>query len=306
MLVIFMMYELVGFVRKDNRQYEKWFEKKLKILRKAFVRVKVEHVDNDVIILIPKYKKYNRIVSKLISSQINKYVGKFKIKELVFEQELDFIKKKINIQQFSNGKLIMKNSLIKIFGYMFKINKKNINLEDVYVLVNEYNKENIYIINELIESFKTVNIITENIRRFKRLENQLFDSGVLITVSNNKRKSLRNATYIINIDFDKNKIMLYNIKSNSTIINLTDENIELKSNFNGVLINNIELQIDKDKDCFINEFYGNINKKIFIEMLIKKNNRNLEYIKKISQEYSAKISELIGIRGKLENNEFLL
>ncbi len=301
-----MMYELVGFVRKDNRQYEKWFEKKLKILRKAFVRVKVEHVDNDVIILIPKYKKYNRIVSKLISSQINKYVGKFKIKELVFEQELDFIKKKINIQQFSNGKLIMKNSLIKIFGYMFKINKKNINLEDVYVLVNEYNKENIYIINELIESFKTVNIITENIRRFKRLENQLFDSGVLITVSNNKRKSLRNATYIINIDFDKNKIMLYNIKSNSTIINLTDENIELKSNFNGVLINNIELQIDKDKDCFINEFYGNINKKIFIEMLIKKNNRNLEYIKKISQEYSAKISELIGIRGKLENNEFLL
>ena len=301
-----MMYELVGFVRKDNRQYEKWFEKKLKILRKAFVRVKVEHVDNDVIILIPKYKKYNRIVSKLISSQINKYVGKFKIKELVFEQELEFIKKKINIQQFLNGKLIMKNSLIKIFSYMFNINKKNINLEDVYVLVNEYNKENMYIINELIESFKTVNIITENIRRFKRLENQLFDLGVLITVSNNKRKSLRNATYIINIDFDKNKIMLYNIKSNSTIINLTDENIELKSNFNGVLINNIELQIDKDKDCFINEFYGNINKKIFIETRIKKNNRNLEYIKKISQEYSVKISELIGIRGKLENNEFLL
>ena len=64
------------------------------------------------------------------------------------------------------------------------------------------------------------------------------------------------------VDFDKNKIMLYNIKSNSTIINLTDENIELKSNFNGVLINNIELQIDTDKDCFINEFYGNINKKI--------------------------------------------
>ena len=100
--------------------------------------------------------------------------------------------------------------------------------------------------------------------------------------------------------------MLYNIKSNSIIINLTDENIELKSNFNGVLINNIELQIDKDKDCFINEFYGNINKKIFIETRIKKNNRNLEYIKKISQEYSVKISELIGIRGKLENNEFLL
>ena len=138
------------------------------------------------------------------------------------------------------------------------------------------------------------------------MENYWYSKGVLITVSNNRRKSLRNAKYIINIDFDKNKILMYNINSNSIIINLIDEFISIKSNFNGVLINNIELKIDSNKECFINEFYGNINKKIFLETIIKKNDKKLEYINEINQEYNVKISGLIGVRGILENNEFLV
>ena len=99
---------------------------------------------------------------------------------------------------------------------------------------------------------------------------------------------------------------MYNINSNSIIINLSYEDIKPKSNFNGVLINNIELKIDKNKEDFINEFYGNINKKIFLETIIKKNIKELDYIKKINYNYNVKISELIGTRGRLENNEFLV
>lgn len=306
MLVIFMLEKIIGYVRKDNRQYESTKEKIYKVIRKIFLKVKAEYIDNDVVLLIPNYKSYSGLILGIISKQIRSKIDRIEVNELVFEENLDLVKNKFNMYCKSNGKIIMKKSLIKIFEYIFRLNNVNINLENVYILVNEYNKQNTYIINELIEKFKTVNIITENIKRYKRMENYWYSKGVLITVSNNRRKSLRNAKYIINIDFDKNKILMYNINSNSIIINLIDEFISIKSNFNGVLINNIELKIDSNKECFINEFYGNINKKIFLETIIKKNDKRLEYINEINQEYNVKISGLIGVRGIIENNEFLV
>ncbi len=299
------MFDRIGFVRKDNRKYEKIYEKIGRIIRKVLLKVKVEYIENDIVFLIPNYKQYGKFLLKVISKQIKRNVKRANVAELIFEENMDFLKGQFNECYKSNGKLIMKENLIQIFEYIFKINNKNINLENIYVLVNEYNKLNSYIIKELIENFRTVNIVTENIRRYKRIENYWYNEGVLITVSNNKRKSLKNAKYIINIDFDKTKILMYNINPNSIIINITDDDITMKANFDGVLINNIELRIDKNKEDFVNEFYGNINKKIFLETIIKKNIKELGYIKKINQEYDVKISELIGIRGKLENNEFL-
>jgi hypothetical protein len=158
----------------------------------------------------------------------------------------------------------------------------------------------------LTEIFKTVNIITENVKRFKRLEDKYYEQGILITVSNNRRKSLRNAKYILNIDFDKNDFLLYNINSCSIIINISNENIDIRKGFNGILVNNLDIKINDDKEKFINEFYGNINKRLFIEALIKRSVRKLEYIEKINQEYEIKIAKLIGIRGIIENNEFLV
>lgn len=297
---------IIGYVRKHNRQYEKKIEVIRKIIRMIFLKVKIERIGNDVMFLLPNYKKYNKILLKIFSWQINMYAKRFNINQLIIEKDLQFPKESFRTIYKSNGKLIMRKKMMQIFEYIFSINKENINLENVYVLVNEYTKQNIYAISKLVETFKTVNIVTENIRRFRMLENSLFSKGILITVSNNKRKSLKNAKYIINIDFDKIRILMYNIKSNSIIINLADEDIKLKNNFNGVLVNNFELEVNSNKTCFINEFYGNIDVKIFLEMMIKRNIKNLEYIKEIDEEYSTKIKCLTGVRGRLENNEFLI
>jgi len=297
---------IIGYVRKHNRQYEKKIEVIRKIIRMIFLKVKIERIGNDVMFLLPNYKKYNKILLKIFSWQINMYAKRFNINQLIIEKDLQFPNECFRTTFKSNGKLIMRKKMMQIFEYIFSINKENINLENVYVLVNEYTKQNIYAISKLVETFKTVNIVTENLRRFRMLENSLFSKGILITVSNNKRKSLKNAKYIINIDFDKIRILMYNIKSNSIIINLADEDIKLKNNFNGVLVNNLELEVNSNKTCFINEFYGNIDVKIFLEMMIKRNIKNLEYIKEIDEEYSTKIKCLTGVRGRLENNEFLI
>ena len=295
----------VGFIRSDDRRYEKRQEKIKKKIRKILAIVKTEAIENDVIIVVPKYKKYNKLLNKIISTQINRYVEKINLMELIFENDMKFLENVISRKYISNEKYYIKNNIIKVFNYIFQINQTNINLENVYVLVNDYNKQNIELIKQLTEAFKTVNIITENIRRYKRLEDSYYKQGILITISNNKRKSLKNAKYIINIDFDKIKILMYNIYPNSVIINLSSNDIEVRKGFNGVLLNNLEIQVNEDEDCFIKEFYGNINKRVFLETLIKRNANKTEYIKKINQKFDVKIDKLIGVRGIIENNEFL-
>lgn len=306
-----MLYKkIVGFIRYDDRIYEKKQEKIKKIIRKIFAKVKLEKIrlDNtiqDVIIIVPKYKKYSILKKKLISIQINKYIKKNNITCLICEKNLKILKNTVVNECVLNEKFYMRNNIIQIFKYIFNISKNNINLENIYVLVNEYSKQNLELIDKLTKEFKTVNIITENIRRYKRLEDRYYKQGVLITVANNKRKSLNSAKQIINVDFDKNKIMLYNIYPNSIIINLSNYEMDINKRFNGVLINNVEVRVNKDKDCFIREFYGNINTRVFLEILMKRNINRIEYTEKINQEFDVNIDKLIGIRGSIENNEIL-
>ena len=74
--------------------------------------------------------------------------------------------------------------------------------------------------------------------------------------------------------------------------------------FNGIIINDFNIDINEDMKIYIEEFYGNINYKIFIESCISDifNNSFDTFI----NDYNLKISELIGTRGIVEKQEFLI
>lgn len=296
----------IGYIRCDNRNYEKVREKVARFLRKIFVKVKYENIKNGEIIVIPEYKKYNKIISKRIIAQLNLYIKEHQIDYFAFEENLQFIEKKIISSNILNGKFLMKEIILKILEYIFEINKQSINLENVYIFVNKYTKSNIYMIEQLVSKFKTVNIITENLKNYRRLESTLYNEGILITVSNNKRKSARNAKYIINIDFEKESFEKYNINMNSIIINITNELIFFEKTFKGVLVNNFEICINEDYKEYIKEFYGNINSKIYLESILYSGKEYLEKAERLYMEYDAKILALTGVRGTLQKCEFLV
>ena len=108
-------------------------------------------------------------------------------------------KKDINL---INGKDFFRASLFKILYYIFE-NEKNMSQKNIYVFVNEYNDKNVFIIEKLSTMFKTVNVISHNLRKYVALEEKLYNNGYIITISNNKRKSAKKAHYIINVDFNK-------------------------------------------------------------------------------------------------------
>lgn len=295
----------VGYIRYNNRIYENYWGKILNIIRKIFIKVIVEKIENGVIILIPKYdfNKSNNFIKNKIIKQINNKLENNNIKYVVFEEKLQSLKNQIENIDVLNGKYLMKNVVFEILKHIYKIKKTNIKLENIYIFLNEYTPNNISIVKMLSTKCKTVNIITENLKYFSRLEESLYKEGILITVSNNKRKSAKNAEIIINFDFSKSSIEKYSINMNAIIINLTNEKIFFENTFRGVLINNFEICINSNLSCFCDEFYGEINKKLYLESFLI--NREQNYISNEYIKNEAKILGLIGVRGKIHNEEFM-
>ena len=72
------------------------------------------------------------------------------------------------------------------------INTDNKSETEIWITVNEIDNIVKNIIIQFAKDFKRVNIITNHIRRLKKIEELLYEEGIIITITNNKRKSLLN------------------------------------------------------------------------------------------------------------------
>ena len=128
-----------------------------------------------------------------------------------------------------------------------------------------------------------INIVTHNRNQFAGLEEEAEQNFEPISVLNNKRKSLRNAKYILNVDFSGEKIKEYSIDRTAIIFNIADTKIDKLMYFDGNIINNVKL-IDNGEFELQDEY--NIQREKWSEAVREKIEKN---------EY-----ELIGNRGNVE------
>lgn len=116
----------------------------------------------------------------------------------------------------------------------------------------------------------------------------------MITVANNKRKSLAKAKIILNVDFPTELVNKYNIYEEAIIINLRG-NVKINSKrFNGININDYEITYSNNDIYF--EDYNIIEryyKKDIYEALIYKKQPFESIMKKIRKD-KVKIVQLIG------------
>ncbi len=168
--------------------------------------------------------------------------------------------------------------------------------DDIYVCTNEYNKENISIIKELCNNIKVVNIITKN-NSYRELEKSLEGKGIYITVNNNKRKSLKRARIVINLDFKDFKE--YNTNRNMIVIDI-DGTIHLNKSFEGIYIKAAEIQTSKVMRVFSE--YEKFNKSELIEAEMIKL-EDYDKVRKYIRMNKFDITNVLGKR-KIEMQEF--
>ena len=275
---------MVGYIFLSNRA--RWWEKKLNI------------------IITTKFKEYyiyeisnlnRRCVEKL-----RKLIKKDNIKQVACEEEIQqYVDKKILIDE----KDIIKYLILEILEYIFEIQGKKMEQEDIYFLINK--DEDIYLenIKTLSEKFKTTNIITEELSKFQKIVENIFEEETTIYLSNNKRKSLKRAKYIVNFDYGIGEIEKYNINRTAILINI-EQKVKIESMaFEGISINNVNIQIPDELIEHFGRMMEKINKNILYMSLVNQK-QELARIKDRINEDNIHILNLIGDKGIISQEEF--
>ena len=242
-----------------------------------------------------------KIVKKIKKNKIEKVVLSKKIKK---NQEIIEELNNYNIT-ILDGKWLMQHMIKEIFFYLEEHKKINYS-DEIAILSNNANNEIKMVINELFDRYKKVRIVTNNLELFEKMENELFDySGIPMIVTNNKRKALSKSLLIINFDFNQETINKYNINENAIIINLNEEIKITKKRFNGFVICDYEIELDREKLCDIEDKQTEFSLKDILEEKIYSNiEKTKEYIRfnevrDIIERYNVHICELIGRNSSL-------
>lgn len=234
----------------------------------------------------------NKVIKILNKTNCNKLVLSKKIKE----------KEEIKNYLYSNEINIVKPDILTEVLVMnileFIEKKKNLKPEEISisVLINDISSNMLENIKIIAKKYKRLNIVTNHAQKFKKIEKDfLEEEGIIITINNNKKKSLSKSDIILNVDFPNELINLYTIYDEAIIINLKG-NIKIeKKRFKGININDYDIYFDylEEFDYEKDKLYD--KKDIYEAEFIK--NQPFKYNKSTLRRNNTKIVKLFG-----ENN----
>ena len=315
----------VGYLKKEITSY-----RLIDKIKYFLGIIEIEQFEDGTVFRLPVFKK-ERKMQKVIQRLSNK-LKKLEISHVVFSNEIANDEVYLKIEQavlqksisIFDGRTLMKYMDYDILEYIMNLQKTDMKQEDIYFLIKKDSTLNLQFLSKFIENCKTVNIVTNDIERFKKIQEKLYEKeNILIGVSNNKTKSLKRAKYIININFDQKDVEKYKINRNAIIVNLKNAITYKINTFDGINVNYIKISMpDEYIEKFekINECEQFDNEKIYESILLKEfeieqkkntllSKKNLEEnsdrISKIIEKDGVKVVELIGNNGKISEEEII-
>ncbi len=255
--------------------------------------------EDKIIIPIDNKTKISDKKAQKLAKKTKKILNKTMCKKIVISENIQEQESFVNLlHSYSfdiiEGKWLFEVLAGKVLDYI--IIQKQMKKEEtsISILVNNISENTLANLKQIVKEYKNVNIITNHIEKFKKLEEDILEeSGIMITIGNNKKKGLYKSKIILNVDFPTELINMYNIDENAIIVNLK-ENVRIKKKrFNGISINDYEItfegleELDNDKRTKYKAY------KIY-EAGINKKQPFIEVIKKIEKD-KVKITKLFGI-----------
>ena len=261
----------------------------------------VELVEDKIILPVCDKEIIDNKKGEVLAKKIKKILEKTNCRTIILSKYLkrqEEFMKLINMYEINviDGRWLFLVLLDKVLEYI--VGKRNLEKKEtnVGILVNQnicdYVIENI---KQISKKYKNVNIVTPYIEKFKKIEEEILEeSGIVITISNNKKKSLKRANIILNIDFNEEELNKYNIPDEAIIINISGD-IEInKKRFNGLNINDYEISFEKfdEFDYEKDKLYW--KKDLYEASVYKK--QPYQYIERKINKDKVKVVELIGKR----------
>ena len=210
--------------------------------------------EDKIILPIGAEKISSRKAFKL-ARKTKKILDKTISKRIVISQNIQKQQEYVNLLhsyslEIAEGKWLFEALSSKVLDYI--LGKKQMKKEEtqISILVNDVTENMLANIRKIAKEYKRINIVTNHIQKFRKIEKQILEQdGIMITVGNNKRKGLAKSNLILNVDFPSELINQYNIYENAIIVNLR-RNVKIeKKRFNGICINDYEIEF-QDREEF--------------------------------------------------------
>lgn len=216
------------------------------IIEKMLNLIKVQ----DSTIILPINEKTKEKQIEKIAKKTIKVIGKISnSKKIVLSKKMKKEEKYINYLneygiEIADGRWLFEILLTDIVNYI--VEKQKIERVNISVLINDLTDKEFENIKLLAQKYTTINIVTNHIEKFRKLEQQLQEKGIIATITNNKKKSLMKSQIIINIDFPKELINKYRINESATIVNVKRPIKITQKRFNGITVNDYEIEYRND------------------------------------------------------------
>ena len=297
--------EIISTKNQKMPYFLKWLIYNYKKIAKIFT---VKQVEDKKIVIIPinstgkgieKWIKY--LCSVLYDSNLDTVVLSNSLKKV------QGIKEQLNSENIRvlEGTLLRENLTVKLVEYIAnEMNEEVKNLE-ITVLVNQNKKIYIQSILALAEVTKNIKIVTNNVDDFKNLEQKMQELyGILIRVTNNKRKSLAKSSIIINLDFPEELVNKFVINPDAIIVNISNQ-VKIKAKqFSGINMHDMKLLIKKNynREFEKNSVYNDFDAKEIYESSIV--NMEFDEVQRKLVKDNVYINSLIGVNGPINKKEF--
>ena len=239
------------YIEKNDKPT--WIEKIIPIIKVENNTIKLPYKENINQNKIEKLAQKTKKILEKNSTSKKVVLSKEIQKENLYINYLNTYGLKIQ-----DGRWLFEILITDIIEYI--INKKNLETSKLKIsmLINDITDFEIENIKLLAKKYKNLNIVTNHIEKIKKIEEELLEKeGIMITVTNNRKKSLVKSDIIYNVDFPEEILNKYVIKDDAIIINLRGKMKIKKKRFNGIIINNYEINLrdDKKDEKMINKKY---------------------------------------------------
>lgn len=258
-------------------------------------KMKIEKDNFKIYSNLEKERNIIKVIKKLIKNGTTNVVLS---KELCENRDLINAINSSGIDIF-DGRWLEKYLVFEILDYVIKqIGLKKEEIEFA-ITTNEITDISIEIIRTLATQYRRLTVVTNHIEKLKKIEKEIYEKhGVLIVISNNQKKSLLRPRIILNLDFNKEVLNKYKINEKAIIINL-EGNMKIESKrFNGININDYEIEVGKEEIVWRENAKKFKNKDLLEAIMYMKDSFN-NIRNKISKN-KISIKEVFGVNGKIE------
>lgn len=163
------------------------------------------------------YKEMKDKVLENIGQNLKNTITTNEYKSVVISNELKkniIIMDKLQGLNILDGRWLFNYLISDVINYILLKKNKEIEKAEISILVNKTTDSNIQNLLTIAQNVKILNIVTENLAIFKQIEEKLYtEQGIMIRVTNNKKRSLLKSDIIINLDFTEEEVSKYYLPS---------------------------------------------------------------------------------------------